>query len=140
MDFDNGEATSFNIDYQRISAKNKNRITTVSYRFESSPNDWASNVETKNVLNYLDSRFNQNSDGSTKEHTFQLDYTTPFAKIHTLEAGLKYIIRLSESNSGRENFDFITGTWKKVPESENDKFKHRQDIYSAYLGYSVKLK
>ena len=132
--------TSFNIDYQRISAKNKNRMATVSYRFESSPNDWASNVETENVLNYWDSRFNQNSDGSTKEHTFQLDYTTPFAKIHTLEAGLKYIIRLSESNSGRENFDFITGTWEKVPESENDKFKHRQDIYSAYLGYSVKLK
>lgn len=131
--------TSFNIDYQRTSAKNKNRMTTVSYRFESSPNDWASNVETENMLNYLDSRFNQNSDGSTKEHTFQLDYTTPFAKIHTLEAGLKYIIRLSDSNSGRENYNFDTDTWTGV-NSENDKFKHRQDIYSAYLGYSVRLK
>lgn len=132
--------TSFNVDYQRISAKDKNRMATVSYRFESSPNDWASNVETENVLNYWDSKFKQNSDGSTKEHTFQLDYTTPFAKIHTLEAGLKYIIRLSESNSGRENFNFETGTWKEADESENDEFKHRQDIYSAYLGYSVRLK
>lgn len=131
--------TSFNIDYQRTSAKNKSRITTLSYRFESSPNDWASNVFNENILNYEDTRFNQNSDGSTKEHTFQLDYTTPFAKIHTLEAGLKYIIRLSDSNSDRENYDFETDTWKDIP-SENDKFKHRQDIYSAYLGYSVRLK
>lgn len=132
-------STSFNVDYQRTSARNKNRLTTASYRFQSSPNDWASNVMNENVLNYTDSRFNQYSDGSTKEHTFQLDYTTPFAKIHTLEAGLKYIIRLSESNSGRENYNFSTGKWDAM-NSDNDKFKHRQDIYSAYLGYSVKLK
>ncbi len=131
--------TSFNIDYQRTSAKNKSRMTTFSYRFESSPNDWASNVIYENVLNYVDTRFNQNSDGSTKEHTFQLDYTTPIAKIHTIEAGLKYIIRLSDSNSDRENYDFGTDTWIGI-DSENDKFKHRQDIYSAYLGYSVRLK
>lgn len=132
-------STSFNVDYQRTSSKDKNRLTTASYRFQSSPNDWDSDVMTENVLNYADSRFSQYSDGTTKEHTFQLDYTTPIAKIHTLEAGLKYIIRLSESSSGRENFDYVTNTWAGM-NSDNDKFKHRQDIYSAYLGYSVRLK
>ena len=46
---------------------------------------------------------NQHNDGSqnTTEHTFQADYTTPIGKIHTLEAGAKYILRDNSSEDDR---------------------------------------
>ena len=36
----------------------------------------------------------QHNDGSqsTTEHTLQADYTTPVGKMHTIEAGAKYIL------------------------------------------------
>ncbi|SHG19491.1 TonB-dependent receptor domain-containing protein [Dysgonomonas macrotermitis] len=132
-------STSVKVDYQNTSAKNKDRLFTASYRYQTSPDDWASRVAYENVLAFRDFGTDQYSDGSTKEHTFQVDYTTPFSKIHTLEAGLKYIIRLSDSRSGRQDYDPETGVWTDIA-SSNDKFKHEQDIFSAYLGYTAKIK
>lgn len=133
--------TTLSADYQRTSAKNKNRTLTVSYRYQTSPNDWSSYSEYNNIniTKFSDAQSNQYSDGQTQEHTAQLDFTTPIAKIHTLETGLKYISRLSKSNSGRENFNLKTEDWDDAF-SDNDKFKHQQDIYSAYVGYGVRLK
>ena len=44
---------------------------------------------------------NSHSDGKTNttEHTFQVDYTTPVGKLHTIEAGAKYIIRNNLSDN-----------------------------------------
>ncbi len=130
-------STDLNVDYQR-SFSVKDRLLTASYRISMSPNDSESNRETQGILNYPNQKVREFSDADMKEHTFQADYTTPIAKIHTLEVGAKYIIRLNESTSGREETDSI-GSWISVP-SYNDRFKHRQDILSAYGGYSVKVK
>ena len=40
------------------------------------------------------------------EHTFQLDWTRPFAKYHTIETGLKYINRFNKSK-GIFEFDGV---------------------------------
>lgn len=131
-------STGINVDYQRTFSKVKDRLLTASYRYDYSPNDWSSENTIEKVLNFADDRNNQFSDGSMKEHTFQVDYTTPIAKIHTLETGVKYIIRLNESNSG---YEFLDSDNNWVPRySPNDKFKHEQDILSAYAGYNVKIK
>lgn len=39
--------------------------------------------------------YNYHSDGKTNtmEQTFQVDYTTPIGKLHTIETGVKYIFR-----------------------------------------------
>ena len=44
---------------------------------------------------------NSHSDGKTNttEHTFQVDYTTPIGKLHTIEVGGKYIIRNNLSDN-----------------------------------------
>lgn len=131
-------ATSVNVDYQRSSGRVKDRLFTASYRFNTSPNDWSSNNVINAIINSQDQLNDQYSDGQQKEHTFQIDYTTPFAKIHTFEAGVKYIIRLNESNSGYKFRANELEDWT-VKESILDKFKHEQDIASAYLGYNVKL-
>ncbi len=131
-------STELKADYQMTSKKVKDRLLTISYRLALEPDDWSSDNEITGILNEKDSRNKQYSDGDEKEHTMQVDYATPFAKIHNLEAGLKYIIRLNESNSGYQYQDSI-GNWLELP-SRRDQFKQTQDIYSAYGSYGIKLK
>lgn len=132
-------STGINVDYQRTSASVKDRLFTVSYRFNTSPDNTDSDTHEIPIFNYKEYRKKEFSDGKMNEHTFQLDYTTPFAKIHTLEAGAKYIIRQNKSNSGKQYLDVPNNIWRDTA-SINDKFKHQQDIISAYLGYSAKVK
>lgn len=131
-------STELKADYQMTSKTVKDRLLTVSYRLALEPNDWGSENEIKGILGISNSKNKQYSDGDQKEHTMQIDYATPFAKIHSLEAGIKYIIRLNESNS-RYQFINEVGDWVDRL-SLNDEFKHRQDIYSVYGSYAVKLK
>ncbi|WP_029904195.1 TonB-dependent receptor domain-containing protein [Prevotella sp. 10(H)] len=132
--------TDVNVDYQRT-FKKKDQLLTASYRFSQSPND----SESDNIINpitgtppWTAETNNQYSDADMKEHTFQADFVTPFGKVHNLEAGVKYIIRINQSNSG---YDFINadGEWVNKPQIY-DEFKHEQDIVAAYGGYSAKFK
>lgn len=131
-------STNLNADYQRT-FKKKDELLTASYRYSISPDDSDSDTKIESLFNYRNRHQKSYSDADTKEHTFQLDYTTPFKKIHTLEAGLKYIIRINESNSLHDTLDLVTNTWIPQP-SDNDQFKHTQNIFSGYAGYSLKLK
>ncbi len=131
-------STDINANYQRTFRK-KDELLTASYRYSLSPDDSESATAIENIVGYKDQEMRMYSDASTKEHTFQLDYTTPFAKIHTIETGLKYIIRISESSSKHDSLDFKTNSWKEI-NTNNDIFKHRQDIFSGYFGYNLKLK
>ena len=131
--------TDLNVDYQRT-FKKKDRLFTASYRLSFNPNDSKSNSDL-NVLSgtppatVVTNR--QFSDAGMKEHAFQADFTTPFGKVHNLETGVKYIIRLNESASG---YDILTiSGYEPVPKF-TDEFKHEQDILSAYGGYSAKFK
>jgi outer membrane receptor protein involved in Fe transport len=131
--------TNMNVDYQRT-FKKKEQLFTASYRFSLSPND----SESNNNIDILSGTpppvvetNRQFSDASMKEHTFQADFVTPFSKVHNMEAGLKYIIRLNESASGYERL--LGSDWEPMPRL-TDRFKHEQDILSAYGGYNAKLK
>lgn len=132
-----------NLDYQRTSSKNKDRLFTLSYRINTSPStsdskygytdrtaadDWKEYLET--VL------LNQRSDGkeNSAEHTFQADYTTPVAKIHTLETGVKYIIRNNHSDNNRYDDKDVYDVYR------SSHYKHLNDILAAYVGYGLKIK
>ncbi len=130
--------TNFNVDYQRT-FKKKDELLTASYRFNLSPNDSWSDSKIENAVNFPDRWLQLDNDASDKEHTFQIDYTSPFAKIHTLEAGMKYIVRLNESNTDRELFNPATNSWiqEQFPNSE---FDYRYDILAGYLGYNLRYK
>lgn len=133
-----------NLDYQRTSRKMKERMFTFSYKINTRPRTsdsryWYSNRNAVNDEwnNYLDAiLINQRSDGeqNTSEHTFQADYTTPIAKIHTLETGVKYIIRNNHSDNNRYNDD------DSYDAARSSHYKHLNDILAAYLGYAVKVK
>ncbi len=135
------------VDYQR-SFKTKDRLLTLSYRIEGNPSKETGSQEYSDFYahetysDYLRRIRNQRTDGTrnSTEHTFQIDYTTPFAKWHTFEAGAKYIMRLN--NAATDKYDVPAGKDEAETydtEGSSD-YKHRNDILAAYLGYGLSLK
>ena len=134
------------VDYQRL-FKVKDRMLTFSYKINTRPqtSDSYTEYEIDNGYNpdwadYLNRLKNQHNDGeqNTTEHTFQADYTTPIGKLHTLEAGAKYILRNNSSEDDRFDAD-DTGKYEYNKE-QSSHYKHLNDIIAAYLGYGLKVK
>lgn len=138
-----------NIDYQRTSRKNKQRMLTLSYKINTQPQtDNSRNVyldifpdEQKEELAERLRLENYHSDGKTNtmEQTFQVDYTTPIGKLHTIETGTKYIFRrnssdnaLYEAAGGSDNYTYN--------EDRSSEYRHLNHILSAYAGYTLKYK
>lgn len=132
-----------NIDYQRTSKKNKNRLLTLSYKINTQPQ------ENDNYNRYVD-RFqvpevfqlhNSHTFGETNttEHTFQVDYTTPIGKLHTIESGVKYIIRNNISENNFEEDKSNDGNYI-YNENRSSHYKHLNDILAAYLAYTLRYK
>lgn len=141
----NGDNSWYSIrgsfDYQRLFSV-KDRMLTFSYRINSQPRTSDSDIKylydedefPESWITRL-RLYNQRSDGeqSTTEHTFQGDYVTPIGKYHSVEAGLKYIIRDNRSDNDRYT--------KEVYDNEySSHYKHLNDIFAAYTGYSLKYK
>lgn len=143
--FNNGEykygTNTINADYQRTFRGVKDRLLTFSYRVDISPNanttDYYSEIVAKQGISNEITQ--QNLDGSSTNHTVQVDFTTPIAKIHTIEAGMKFVTRNNKSENSRQDWDYIKNDWTTVI-SPMDNFKNDQDILSAYAGYSAKIK
>lgn len=139
--------TDLNADYQRT-FKKKDQLLTASYRLSLSPNDSESESYFDNETGKVPEMAVTNrqfTDADMKEHTFQIDFVTPFKKVgfgekqtldHSLETGAKYIIRINESNSAYDRF-VAPDSWVNDLRS-SDKFKHEQDILAAYAGYNAK--
>ena len=111
-----------------MSTRPRTSNSKLGYTINHVEPDWEDYVNT--VLDGHSSDEKQNS----SEHTFQADYTTPIAKIHTLETGAKYIIRNNKSDNNR---------YDKVGEYDADRsshYKHLNDILAAYAGYAIKVK
>lgn len=133
-------STDINVDFQHSTSK-KDELLTVSYRFSQSPNDNESNSDLSDEVGYFRAKeypkWNIN-DASTVEHTAQVDYTTPLFDKQTLEGGVKYINRQNKSNTLEQIYNDSTSLWEDHSR-DNSSFRHTQHIYSAYLGYVVRL-
>lgn len=133
------------VDYQRMFHV-KDRMFTLSYKINTSPqtsdsystyNDMHAATDWEDFLKY-----DLNNDGSqnTTEHTFQADYTTPIGKIHTLEAGAKYILRDNSSEDDRYERQIGTTGDYVLDEEHSSHYKHQNDILAAYMGYGLRVK
>ena len=135
------------VDYQRMFHV-KDRMFTLSYKINTSPqtsdsystyNDMHAATDWEDFLKRL---YDPNNDGSqnTTEHTFQADYTTPIGKIHTLEAGAKYILRDNSSEDDRYERQIGTTGDYVLDEEHGSHYKHQNDILAAYMGYGLRVK
>lgn len=139
-----------NIDYQRTSKKNKNRMLTLSYKIDMQPQTDKSITGYKDIeeqdpdMDIINKFFlystNSKAKTNTAEHTFQADYTTPIGKLHTVEAGLKYIIRNNTSDNKIFEDKTNTGNDYVYQNDRSSNYKHMSDILSAYLGYTLRYK
>lgn len=133
-----------NIDYQRSFSK-KGRLLTFSYNINTRPQTSDSRLSYMDVLGdaarleFLRLTGNR-SDGeqNTTEHTFQADYTTPIGKFHTVEGGLKYIVRNNISDNDRYNQDASDKYVIDLDRSSH--YKHLNDILAGYSSYSLRYK
>ncbi len=117
------------IDYQHTMS-NPGEMLTLSYMLSTSHNNLKSISSFSDMLNCPFPYTGQTTDTKETfaEHTFQLDWTRPFAKYHTIETGLKYINRF---NTSEGTFEF-----HGAPEMDNTTlFNHRTHVAAAYLSY-----
>jgi len=139
-------STDFGLDYQR-SFKTKGELLTFSYKLSNTPNNsnyWAENtlLNTDNPQLNIAKRIESNNIAATNEHTFQVDYTKPIAKGHTLEMGTKYIRRLNSSEIFEETTDYDLLNLPSVKPTVNDttSFSNNQNILGAYASYTGNIK
>ena len=136
-------STGLSLDYQR-STRKKSELITFSYRFSHSPNGSESFTYARDITGEMPLyiRLNQwyDNNARTAEHTGQIDYTTPITPKHTIETGLKYILRLNLSNVSHYELD-ANKNWVELPSSINSAnrdFEHISNIYAGYVGYAFK--
>lgn len=127
------------INYQLGFRKSKDRLLTFSYKYSYSPNTQFNDDIFSGRLNYpieLFPDYQQYNDAGNKEHTIQLDFTSPLSKQVTLEAGAKAILRNNYSNYHVDDLD----TLKQYVTNNaltND-FNYHQNILSLYNSYQLK--
>jgi len=129
---------SGSFSYQRTYKKPEQNLT-LSYSIDASP----MNTNVENTINpILDyTGFSQKSDNGAMgiEHTAQIDYYDPISKKHSIETGLKYILRQNTSNTQIQRYDQQTESWIDDMTRVND-LDYDQHIGSLYGGYSFKHK
>lgn len=138
-----------NIDYQRSSKVNKERMITLSYKINSQPQtndsysvylDILPEAEREDIVDRLLLRnFHAVGASNTMEHTLQVDYTTPIGKLHTIETGAKYIFRRNSSDDQLFETDGGSDDYIYNVDRSSD-YRHLNHILAAYLGYSLKYK
>lgn len=135
------------IDYQR-SFHTTDRLLTFSYKINTNPetsddNDSYSDMEATDAwTDYLHRMkdMRHSKDANTTEQTFQIDYTTPIGKLHTIETGIKYILRNNNSNDDRYTKNAQEDASLTYDEENSSHYRHTNDIFAGYLGYGLKWK
>ena len=128
------------VDYQHQFAHEDQNLT-LSYRFSSNKNEQESTSYYSDIQNlpYTLNDLRVDPDGRAQEHTAQVDFTTPLAKIHTLSVGTKYIYRINRSDN--EELTRPAGTQQDFMHDAQSSllYRHRNGILAAYAEYMLKL-
>ena len=137
------------VDYQRLSPTVKGRMTTISYKINTRPqtSDTYTLYDIEDGYDagwtdFLMKLQDQHNDGkqNTTEHTIQADFTTPIGDMHTIEAGVKYILRNNSSDNDRYNRQSANASDYEFDEDHSSHYRHQNDILAAYAGYGLTWK
>ncbi len=120
------------LDYQHLT-HNKGESLTLSYLISTTNQKHTYEGSYYDLINFpLDyDKLHNNSKLNFYEHTFQFDWTRPFAEKHKLEMGLKYILR---QNFSKTKYEYNNGT------SALTDFDHTTNIGAVYSEYSFNTK
>jgi outer membrane receptor protein involved in Fe transport len=128
---------SGNLDYQRLFRK-PDRVLTASYKISADKQDQRSLTRIDGLVDYPSYLRRSIDDARFREHTLQLDYVEPITKKHSIESGVKLILR--QNNSDPETYDRPTEAdpWVFDPNRRNA-LDYDQYILGLYGAYTFKL-
>lgn len=133
-------AISANLDFQHNFNKEDQNLT-FSYRFSNNLDHTKSLNNYSETLNipFLLSDLSVNTDNKSREHTAQIDFTTPIGSHHTLSLGTKYILRLNRSDN--DEAARVAGTNNAFMRDEDLSllYRHRNGIAAGYAEYAYRL-
>lgn len=116
------------LDYQHLTHR-KDESITFSYLLSTTNQSHEMRTDYSNMVNFPLPYEWQTSDSRLKffEHTFQFDWTRPFAQKHKLEMGAKYILRTNDSR---------TTQMFSVGDDQLTMFDHTTHVGALYAEYS----
>jgi outer membrane receptor protein involved in Fe transport len=135
----NWGGVDMSLDYQRT-FKKPDQLFTLSYRYSHTPDNSDNNSDLTGLHNYTSSKQHTQSEARGDEHTFQSDYSEPFHKIHVIEFGAKFILRLNNSNNTYMQQIPGSAAWVPIVSRPENNLDQTQDILGAYGSYTLKLK
>ena len=128
------------LNYQHMFMK-PNKLLTFSFQGDFTPNEQNNTTSYEGIKNYQSYEQRSRSKANGSEYTFQADYTEPFdSNRHTMEVGIKYILRNNISHNYYYNLDTLTNEWITQPKLFNQDLNQLQHIVSAYGSYSFRYK
>lgn len=134
----NYKAFDASINYQLGFKKSKDQLLTLSYKYSYSPNEQITNNSFSNTFKYSQPDYNQYNNAGTREHTIQVDYAQPINKKFSIEAGAKAILRNNFSNFQSDTLNNVSNQYL-IDQIQTNDFTYRQNIYSLYNSYQLKL-
>jgi len=126
------------LDYQR-SYKKPDKLLTFSYKLGNTPNNTDNYSKIAGIVNYPNDQQKIVSKAQGNEHTLQVDYIEPFNKIHVMEIGAKYILRLNTSDNLYQTYNDTISNWINTPGRNTNDMKQTQNILGMYGSYTLKL-
>lgn len=144
--YDNIWTSGYNYDDYWASANYQHRFNreehtlTLSYEMDLSPDKEDQLYDVLNTFNYPTSARRNLGDNGSFDNTVQIDYFNPINKIHSIEAGSKYIYRRYTNESQTLLRDEATGEFAVAPDYPRSDMNYTQNILALYAGYHVKGK
>jgi len=135
----NWGGVDMSVDYQRT-FKKPDQLFTLSYRYSHTPDNSDNTSDLTGIHNYTGSKQHTLSEARGDEHTFQSDYSEPFNKIHVVEFGAKFILRLNNSTNSYLQQNPGSEAWVPIVNRPENNLDQTQDILGAYGSYTLKLK
>ncbi|WP_121808126.1 beta-sandwich domain-containing protein [Mucilaginibacter kameinonensis] len=136
-----GNATDHGIDaginYELGFKGVKNRLLTFSYMYSAEANNRNNGVGFFDRVNFTTPDFRQTDKQRFKEHTAQVDFTTPVNKV-TIDAGVKAIFRNNSSDFDYSSLNDASGAYEHDA-AQSNAFTNTQNVFSAYNSYQLAL-
>jgi outer membrane receptor for ferrienterochelin and colicin len=120
----NAGALDASVGYQLKYGRSKEGSLNLSYRYASTTNSQGNAVTVSDGYNYSGNDYTQTNHLQTKAHNFELGLIQPRGPLE-IEAGAKAILGTNDSYFSDE--------------SEINDFNYRQNVYSGYNSYHLKL-
>ena len=120
-------------DWQHNSKKNKERMTTLSYRFSNDPEKEYVERTYEDVVGTTLNDLKIDGRNVSQEHTFQADFTTPITKGQTVSSGVKYIYRNNFSN---DEYYLNLGSGYVLQPTNDSEYHHHNNIAAVYAEYA----